>query len=462
MIRWAMRLGWGTRYTYSAEGDLLGEFDSARGTTRYVVDAAHRLIEVTTPSGERLIYEHDAADNLISKPGLSRLEFASGNRAWASALEMFEHDARDRLAYRRHRGGGTTYYHYDSFDMLVRIVGPDLLWQAGYDAIGRRLWIRQGGFRHEFWWDGDRLAAEQTPDGKLRIYLYGGLEALSPIGFIDYLSSDAEPESGHLYHVFNNGTGMPLHIEDEYGTIVWWARHIDAYGAIDAHPTSVIEYNLRWPGHYFDTDTGLHYNRYRYYDPALGRYIQSDPIGYRGSETNLYAYCTNPLVHVDVLGLMHTTDVDHTDKGDDAHNSVSGVIKPPVVIKVEMVDPNALLQDPRIIDLGTDPKTGFREAEALGGARIEAALGRQITRSSDEAADFVDDEMGPISLKGPLPPAGNPEGLARAAIKDAQINTGTRALFIDLSGLSSDSASKIRDLVTSGTKNSSKLIFFLE
>jgi len=66
-----------------------------------------------------------------------------------------------------------------------------------------------------------------------------------------------------------------------------------------------IEYNLRWPGHYFDPETGLHYNRYRYYDPRLGRYLQCDPLGHEGSPVNLYAYCPNPLVQVDVLGLDH-------------------------------------------------------------------------------------------------------------------------------------------------------------
>jgi RHS repeat-associated protein len=299
--------GWATRYYHSAEGDLLYESDSARGITRYQFDAAHRLIEATLPSGERLLYEYDAADNLTSKPGLSRLELGVGNQAWASALEMFEHDDRDRLAVRRHREGRVTRYHYDSFDMLVRVEFGDTTWRAGYDAIGRRLWTQHGEHRREFWWDGDRLAAEQGPDGKLRIYIYGGPEALSPIAFVEYASREAEPEAGHVYHVFGNGVGMPLHIEDEHGEIVWWAQHIDPYGALDVHPGSKIEHNLRWPGHYFDAETGLHYNRYRYYDPGLGRYLQSDPIGYRGSDVNLYAYCTNPLTGVDLFGLSCKT-----------------------------------------------------------------------------------------------------------------------------------------------------------
>jgi RHS repeat-associated protein len=137
-----------------------------------------------------------------------------------------------------------------------------------------------------------------------------------PLGFTEYASLDAAPESGRTYTVFSDQVGMPLHIEDEQGSIVWWADRVDPYGHIEINPTSQIEYNLRWPGHYYDPITGLHYNRRRAYDPVLGRYLQSDPIGYKGSEYNLYAYCPNPLVQVDVLGLNHNNR--NRQNGDDS------------------------------------------------------------------------------------------------------------------------------------------------
>ena len=101
---------------------------------------------------------------------------------------------------------------------------------------------------------------------------------------------------------------MPLCIEDDEGRVVWWARRVDPYGFVDVRADAKIEYNLRWPGHYCDPETGLHYNRHRYYDPKLGRYLQCDPTGYSGSPVNLYSYCKNPLVHVDVLGLHKEGD----------------------------------------------------------------------------------------------------------------------------------------------------------
>ncbi|WP_339483833.1 MULTISPECIES: RHS repeat-associated core domain-containing protein, partial [unclassified Pseudomonas] len=60
--------------------------------------------------------------------------------------------------------------------------------------------------------------------------------------------------------------------------------------------------SLRFQGQYFDVETGLHYNRYRYYDPQVGRFIGKDPIGFAGG-LNVYAYGPNPVEWVDPLGL---------------------------------------------------------------------------------------------------------------------------------------------------------------
>ncbi|MEY1391250.1 RHS repeat-associated core domain-containing protein, partial [Providencia stuartii] len=60
--------------------------------------------------------------------------------------------------------------------------------------------------------------------------------------------------------------------------------------------------NLRFQGQYFDKETGLHYNTFRYYAPDLGRFTQQDPIGLAGG-LNLYQYAPNPLTWIDPLGL---------------------------------------------------------------------------------------------------------------------------------------------------------------
>jgi RHS repeat-associated protein len=353
---------WTVRYEYSPEGDLVRVADSERGTTQYQVDVGHRLVSEKTPRGDVLHFALDSAGNLLARPGLGDFGIKAGNQLSYSAAESFEYDTRNHVCRRTHRATGRrVFYEYDSYDMLVRIryerpelstlqeLGalpafeadapqqhhPDrtphcLDWSAHYDALGRRLWTQwttpEGQtLRREFYWDGDRLAAEILPTGTLRIFQYGTADALSPIQFTEYSRVDAAPDSGKTYHIFYDASGQALSIEDSLGIEVWRIERADPYGLHDlrprqdidyANPGAAIEYNLRWPGHYLDPETGLHYNRYRYYDPRLGRYVQSDPIGYEGSPLNLYAYCANPLVQVDVLGLDQTTKSDTTKSTD--------------------------------------------------------------------------------------------------------------------------------------------------
>jgi RHS repeat-associated protein len=88
------------------------------------------------------------------------------------------------------------------------------------------------------------------------------------------------------------------------GTVVWSAVH-EAFGEAHVDASSTVENNLRFPGQYFDAETGLHYNFHRYYDPATGRYTQTDPIGFAAGDSNLYRYVGGNAVNgIDPRGLF--------------------------------------------------------------------------------------------------------------------------------------------------------------
>ena len=85
--------------------------------------------------------------------------------------------------------------------------------------------------------------------------------------------------------------GTPQKLIDSTGTIVWEAQY-SAFGEAQILVETITN-NLRFPGQYFDAETGLHYNWFRTYDPEIGRYQQADPIGFDGGDVNFYVYARN-------------------------------------------------------------------------------------------------------------------------------------------------------------------------
>jgi RHS repeat-associated protein len=152
----------------------------------------------------------------------------------------------------------------------------------------------------------------------------------NPVETRSYIWADAMPV-GYLKQIIVNGNAIVehklvfLHADqldtprvgtNEVGTIAWrWDS--DAFGVgvaqeIDDGTTALAKIGLRMPGQLYDEESGAFYNYFRDYDPSLGRFIQSDPIGLQGG-LNTYAYVgSNPLMYTDPLGLAwYTTGVDY-------------------------------------------------------------------------------------------------------------------------------------------------------
>jgi RHS repeat-associated protein len=311
---------WRRTFQYSAEGDLLAVNDSECGRTSYQHDAAHQLAGETTPAGAHRPYRHDVAGNLVEAPHLRGVTVGPGNKLQTANGADLTHDHRNNLATWVSRDVGDPAYahrelrfHHDALDRLRRIdglTGPDgaaAPWSAEYDALGRRTRKAFNNTTTEYFWDTDRLAAELQADGRLRIYVYVDDFALTPWLCIDYSGLDADPTSGALHYLLHDQRGAPVAALDAAGERVWSAT-LAPHGVAETHGPLAL--TLRFPGHFHDPETGLHYNRFRYYAPELGRYIEEDPAG-TGGGINLYAYTSDPLTQVDLRGLKPCTNCDN-------------------------------------------------------------------------------------------------------------------------------------------------------
>ena len=133
------------------------------------------------------------------------------------------------------------------------------------------------------------------------------LPALTTAGAL-FIFSSAAWCTERVYYFHNDHLGTPQALTDAAGRTVWKAQY-DPFGKAtvnedpDGDGQSVVN-NLRFPGQYYDAETGLHYNYHRYYDPATGRYLQPDPIGLAGGLNPYHYVRNNPIRFTDRLGLQ--------------------------------------------------------------------------------------------------------------------------------------------------------------
>jgi len=166
-----------------------------------------------------------------------------------------------------------------------------------YDPFGRRLWKEINGVRTYFVYADEGLIAEVDAAGNvIKSYGYkpGSTWTTDPL-FMKV--------GGQYYFYQNDHLGTPQKLTAVNGAVVWAAKY-SSFGEADVDISSSIVNNLRFPGQYFDQETGLHYNWHRFYNPATGRYLRLDPIGIKGG-INWYSYAlNNPKAILDPLGLM--------------------------------------------------------------------------------------------------------------------------------------------------------------
>ncbi|MCX9174709.1 RHS domain-containing protein [Escherichia coli] len=252
--------------------DAVGRITSAEGlygVLGYGYDATGNRTSITT-DGLSQSYTINYMNNWLVKTGQTSRSYDANGNLTKQGADTFTYDSQNRLVAAT-VAGVTAAYTYNHLDQRVT----------------------------------------KTLNGQTRLLIYGlagnlieELDAATGDVLAEYIWLDGTPlsfaQSGQTYQVHVDHLGTPKALTDASGQVVWKASY-SPFGKASI-TTQGPTFNLRFPGQYYDAETGLHYNWRRYYDPNTGRYITSDPIGLAGG-INTYAYAlSNPIGNADPTG----------------------------------------------------------------------------------------------------------------------------------------------------------------
>ncbi|MFI8852073.1 putative T7SS-secreted protein [Streptomyces sp. NPDC053499] len=308
---------WHRIYTYRPDGHLTAVDDSREGTSRFTLDAAGRITRVNARDWTET-YAYDEAGNQTTadwpaahaSPEARGPRTYTGTRIRTAGRLRYEHDAAGRVVSRQKknlsRKPETWHYTWDAEDRLTGVTTPDgTVWHYTYDPLGRRVSKHSESERVDFTWDGPTLA-EQTTTGETPhpVTLTWNHQGLHPISQTERITDETSQRDidSRFFAIVTDLIGTPTALLTESGTTAWHTRST-LWGTTTWNTDATTYTPLRFPGQYFDPETGLHYNHFRHYDPETARYLSPDPLGLRPAP-NPVTYVGNPHAQSDPLGLF--------------------------------------------------------------------------------------------------------------------------------------------------------------
>lgn len=360
-------------YFWGVKDRLKQYVDFGKEITQFQHDDFGNLVRTIHPDGQvdnRLV---DAIGNLFKKVEKQDRKYSPGGQLIESEGVRFQYDGEGNLVKKTLSDGKAWHYEWSSFGMLTKVTRPDKKEvKFTYDNFGRRLtksfeetityWVWDGNVPiHEWTTTAPGLQLErETYETNLELFsdqdddIYfiekndklqrrAQMETIfleevitAPNIFETLAQAEGIPVSNNLvtwvfepesftpiaklvgekqFSIQSNHIGSPISMYDETGEKVWSAK-INAYGELHNVTGEKMACPFRFPGQYEDTETGLYYNRFRYYDKENGIYISQDPMGLMSGEANLYAYVADPNCWVDVLGLVVNTQFTRGSQGE--------------------------------------------------------------------------------------------------------------------------------------------------
>ncbi|APS30710.1 PAAR domain-containing protein [Pectobacterium brasiliense] len=294
-------------YLYDGAGNLTGTRRN-REAAGYQLDASGRVLSVLSGGAGRTVNTEE--QYRYTRNGLpqdtTRLTEWQAGRLTQQDNTHYQYDKAGRLIRKQVVQPGyrpqVWHYRWDSRNQLRVVDTPTgERWSYRYDPFGRRIGKRCEQTQDElrYLWDGDQIAeVRHHRENQLisrRHWVHNGWELLVQ----QRQNTDGSWETDFVTSGHN---GEPQAIFNQQGELRWQAPRTNLWGQRYTDNTENLDPELAFAGQYRDAESGLCYNRFRYYEPSGGGYISPDPIGIAGGENN-YGYVQNPTCWVDPFGL---------------------------------------------------------------------------------------------------------------------------------------------------------------
>jgi RHS repeat-associated protein len=284
-------------YTYD-KMDNITDKSSEHGDYQFTYDVLYRLMTADNPILSDEAFTYDQVGNRLTASGVTdEWSYNANNELQGYDDVSYEYDENGSITQKTDNGVITKFF-YNVEGRLERVEdgSSNIIAEYYYDPFGRRLWKEVSGSTTFFQYADEGLVAEYDETGtEIKTYGYkpGSTWTTDPLFM---------KEGTEYYFYHNDHLGTPQKLTAMNGAVVWGAQY-EAFGKANVDGGSTVVNNLRFPGQYYDQETGLHYNFHRYYDPVSGRYFRVDPIGLDGG-VNVFAYVyNNPKNNIDPLGL---------------------------------------------------------------------------------------------------------------------------------------------------------------
>ena len=292
-------------YTYDANGNILSD-----GSTSYTYDSLNQLVwEYNAAAGKAWNYAYDLGGNILSK---TEYDYADGQTTNPVTVSYIYGDAAWRDLLTAYNGETITY---DGIGNPTSYRGWGMSWQGGRQLSS----MQKDGTSLSFAYSDAGLRTEKTVNGATRRYIWNSGRLMADVGASDafyfHYSSGGEL-IGYTYKTADTETECIL-VKNQQGDVervisadgtVLASYTYDAWGSVlTAEGTLAAANPIRYRGYYYDAETGLYYLQSRYYDPAVGRFINADDYVSTGQGIcgcNMFAYClNNPVNYIDKNGI---------------------------------------------------------------------------------------------------------------------------------------------------------------